>query len=187
VPKPKPAKAPKPLKAKPATPINVKPYEPEAPGARKWRNRIVGHDEVDAKEPSGQSEELAYPSEEPRGRAGRRPGRGGLVQEVIVNKASGFVVDGHARVSLAIKAGEKVPVVYVNRARWDLPFGRLHDVGESRALGPSDQFRILAPLLSARRLLELRRQVWRLCGRPWLPSSARGSSTALWPAKRSLV
>ena len=47
--KSKPAKSPKPLKAKPATPINVKPYEPEAPGARKWRNRIVGHDEVDAK------------------------------------------------------------------------------------------------------------------------------------------
>ena len=38
----------------------------------------------------------------------------GWVQDVIVNKQTGFVVDGHARVALAIKAGERVPVVYVD-------------------------------------------------------------------------
>jgi len=64
-------------------------------------------------EPPGQPEELAHPSEEPGGRAGRVLTEVGWVQDVIVNKASGFVVDGHARVALAIKAGEKVPVVYV--------------------------------------------------------------------------
>ena len=59
-------------------------------------------------EPPGQPEELAHPSEEPGGRAGRVLTEVGWVQDVIVNKASGFVVDGHARVALAIKAGEKV-------------------------------------------------------------------------------
>ena len=64
-------------------------------------------------EPPGQPEELAHPSEEPGGRAGRVLTEVGWVQDVIVHKASGFVVDGHAPVALAIKAGEKVPVVYV--------------------------------------------------------------------------
>ncbi len=69
-------------------------------------------------EPPGQPEELAHPSEEPGGRAGRVLTEVGWVQDVIVHKASGFVVDGHARVALAIKAGEKVPVVYVERRLW---------------------------------------------------------------------
>ena len=38
----------------------------------------------------------------------------GWVQDVIVNQRTGFVVDGHARVALAISAGERVPVVYVD-------------------------------------------------------------------------
>jgi hypothetical protein len=33
-----------------------------------------------------------------------------------------------------------------HRARWDLPLRRLPDVGESRALGPSDQFQDLGAL-----------------------------------------
>jgi hypothetical protein len=67
VPKSKSAKSAKLLKTKPPVPISVKRYEPpdhekpsadpekpsadpEKPSAeaRKWRNRIVGHDEVDA-------------------------------------------------------------------------------------------------------------------------------------------
>lgn len=39
----------------------------------------------------------------------------GWVQNVIVNRRTGHVVDGHARVSLALKQGEElVPVVYVD-------------------------------------------------------------------------
>src|SRR6266511_3221014 len=44
-------------------------------------------------EPPGQPEELAHPSEEPGGRAGRVLTEVGWVQDVIVHKASGFVVD----------------------------------------------------------------------------------------------
>jgi hypothetical protein len=41
--------------------------------------------------------------------------RVGWVNEVIVNRASGFVVDGHLRVSLALRRGEaSIPVKYVD-------------------------------------------------------------------------
>ncbi len=41
--------------------------------------------------------------------------RVGWVQSVIVNKRTGFLVDGHLRVSLALRRGEKsVPVAYVD-------------------------------------------------------------------------
>ena len=39
----------------------------------------------------------------------------GWVQQVLVNRRSGFVVDGHARVALALSRGEAaVPVLYVD-------------------------------------------------------------------------
>lgn len=42
-------------------------------------------------------------------------GEVGWVQSIIVNQRTGFVVDGHARVEIAINRGESsVPVVYVD-------------------------------------------------------------------------
>jgi DNA modification methylase len=80
----------------------------------RWRNRIVGHGEEDPEQllanprnwrihPKAQQDALAGVLAEV-----------GWVQDVIVNKRTGFVVDGHARVALAISAGERVPVVYVD-------------------------------------------------------------------------
>ena len=80
----------------------------------KWRNRIVGHGEEDPTQllanpknwrlhPKAQQDALAGVLEQV-----------GWVQDVIVNRRTGFVVDGHARVALAISAGERVPVVYVD-------------------------------------------------------------------------
>src|SRR5713101_10046040 len=80
----------------------------------KWRNRIVGHGEEDPEQllanpknwrihPKAQQDALAGVLAEV-----------GWVQDVIVNKRTGFVVDGHARVALPISAGERVPVVYVD-------------------------------------------------------------------------
>ena len=40
--------------------------------------------------------------------------RVGWVQDVIVNQRTGFVVDGHLRVAMAISRSEAVPVVYVD-------------------------------------------------------------------------
>jgi hypothetical protein len=81
---------------------------------RLWRNRIIEHAEVDPKSlkpnpknwrthPRAQQEALAGVLQEV-----------GWVQDVIVNKRTGFVVDGHARIEMAIAAGEKVPVKYVD-------------------------------------------------------------------------
>ena len=39
----------------------------------------------------------------------------GIVQNVIVNERSGFVVDGHARIALALREGQPtIPVTYVD-------------------------------------------------------------------------
>jgi len=84
------------------------------PTADQWRNRIVGHGIVDGAQlianprnwrihPSNQREAMTGVLDEV-----------GWVQQVIVNKRTGCVVDGHLRAELAIAAGQKVPVVYVD-------------------------------------------------------------------------
>jgi len=81
---------------------------------RQWQNRIVGQDEVDADQllanphnwrihPKAQQDALAGVLDQV-----------GWVQRVIVNKRTGYVIDGHARVAMAISRGEKVPVTYVD-------------------------------------------------------------------------
>jgi hypothetical protein len=82
--------------------------------AEPWRSRIVGHGEEAPDQllanprnwrlhPKGQQDALAGVLDEV-----------GWVQDVIVNKTTGHVVDGHARVSIAISRREpSVPVVYV--------------------------------------------------------------------------
>jgi DNA modification methylase len=83
--------------------------------AEAWRSRILGHGEEAPDQllanprnwrihPKAQQEALAGVLSEV-----------GWVQDVIVNQRTGHVVDGHARVELAISRGEaKVPVVYVD-------------------------------------------------------------------------
>lgn len=79
------------------------------------RNRIVGYGEVDPADllanpknhrihPKAQQDALAGSLEEV-----------GWVRDILVNRASGFVIDGHARVALALRRGERsVPVSYVD-------------------------------------------------------------------------
>lgn len=86
---------------------------PKKAGA--WRNRIVGHGEEAPEQllanpgnwrihPKAQQDTLAGVLSEV-----------GWVQDVIVNQRTGFVVDGHARIALAISRNEpSVPVVYVD-------------------------------------------------------------------------
>lgn len=80
-----------------------------------WRSRIVGHGVADAKKlrenpanwrthPDFQHQALTAVLE-----------RVGWVQTVIVNKRTGRLVDGHLRVHLSAKKGERrVPVTYVD-------------------------------------------------------------------------
>ena len=91
-----------------------KKYVVESRKQAVWRNRIVGEGE----EPADQL--LANPRNwriHPKNQQDAITGvldQVGWVQRVIVNQRTGFVVDGHARVGLAISRGEKVPVVYVD-------------------------------------------------------------------------
>jgi hypothetical protein len=80
---------------------------------QEWRNRIVGYDVVEA------DQLLANPANwriHPKAQQDALTGvldDVGWVQEIIVNKTTGHVVDGHMRVEVAITRGESVPVKYV--------------------------------------------------------------------------
>lgn len=79
-----------------------------------WKNRIVGYGEEAAADlkshpqnwrghPAAQLDALRGAIEEI-----------GFIQDVIVSKRTMRVIDGHARVALALARGERVPVVYVD-------------------------------------------------------------------------
>jgi hypothetical protein len=80
-----------------------------------WRNRITGTGE------EAPDQLLANPANwriHPKAQQDALAGaldQVGWVQQVLVNRRSGFVVDGHARVALALTRGEAtVPVLYVD-------------------------------------------------------------------------
>ena len=79
-----------------------------------WRNRIVGHAEVAPAElvPNPRNWRT-HPADQQRTLTGAL-GEVGWVAEVLVNRTTGHVVDGHLRVELALARGESsVPVTYV--------------------------------------------------------------------------
>jgi hypothetical protein len=85
----------------------------EAP-AGSWRNRIVGHADVAPAElvPNPRNWR-SHPQEQQRALAGAL-GEVGWVAEVLVNRTTGHVVDGHLRIELALARHEPtVPVTYV--------------------------------------------------------------------------
>ncbi len=80
-----------------------------------WRNRITGSGE------EAPDQLLANPANwriHPKAQQDALAGAldaVGWVQQVLVNRRTGFVVDGHARVALALSRGEPtVPVLYVD-------------------------------------------------------------------------
>ena len=84
-----------------------------APSAA-WRNRIVGHgDEPPEQLLANPANWRVHPKEQQQALAGALA-EVGWVAQVLVNRTTGHVVDGHLRVELAISRGEpSVPVVYV--------------------------------------------------------------------------
>jgi hypothetical protein len=79
-----------------------------------WRNRIVGHgDEAPEQLLANPANWRLHPKEQQRALAGALS-EIGWVAQVLVNRTTGHVVDGHLRVELAISRGEpSVPVAYV--------------------------------------------------------------------------
>ncbi len=80
-----------------------------------WRNRIVGHgEEAPDQLLANPANWRVHPKQQQDALAGVLDDVG-WVQDIIVNRRSGHVVDGHLRVSLAISRNEpSVPVVYVD-------------------------------------------------------------------------
>jgi ParB-like chromosome segregation protein Spo0J len=79
-----------------------------------WRNRIVGHADVAPAElvPNPHNWR-SHPQEQQRALAGAL-GEVGWVAEVLVNRTTGHVVDGHLRIERALARHEPtVPVTYV--------------------------------------------------------------------------
>ena len=81
-----------------------------------WKNRIVGTGLVDAAELLANPRNWRLHPDNQREALDKVLGTVGWVQNVIVNRRTGFVVDGHLRADLAISKGEKVPVQYVDLA-----------------------------------------------------------------------
>ena len=80
-----------------------------------WRNRIIGHGE------EAPDQLLANPKNwriHPRAQQNALQGAIdsiGFIRSVTVNQRTGFVVDGHLRVAMAISSGQKsIPVEYVD-------------------------------------------------------------------------
>ncbi len=79
-----------------------------------WRSRIVGESEVPPSELVANPLNWRTHPKRQVDALGGLLGEVGWVQRVIVNRTTGHVVDGHARVALATARGEAVvPVVYV--------------------------------------------------------------------------
>ena len=80
-----------------------------------WKNRIVDHAEADPMLLAENPKNWRVHPEHQREALSQVLDKVGWVQDVIVNKRTGMIVDGHLRVSLAIERGEKgVPVKYVD-------------------------------------------------------------------------
>ena len=88
---------------------------PTTPQPPKWRNRIVGDGEEHPEQLLANPRNWRiHPHEQEQALCGVLD-EVGWVQRVIVNKRTGFVVDGHLRIAAAISKGEAaVPVLYVD-------------------------------------------------------------------------
>jgi len=84
----------------------------EKPG---WRNRIVGHGEENPEQLLANPLNWRIQPQNQQDALGAVLDDVGWVHTVIVNQRTGFVVDGHLRVAMAISHGdEAIPVTYVD-------------------------------------------------------------------------
>ena len=80
-----------------------------------WRNRIVGHDDVDPAQLTAHPLNWRTHSADQAKALGAVVRDVGMVQSVIVNQRTQRIIDGHLRVSMAVRDKvERIPVVYVD-------------------------------------------------------------------------
>lgn len=77
-------------------------------------SRIVGHAEIPAQEIKAHPMNARLHPEPQKAALNRILTKIGWVGSVIVNKRTGLLLDGHARVDLAAEKNQKVPVTYVD-------------------------------------------------------------------------
>jgi len=85
--------------------------DPTTPVA--WQNRIVGHATVPAKDLLANPKNWRVHPTEQQAALARVLDKVGWVQDVVVNRTTGFMVDGHLRAVLAAEQDQVVPVAYV--------------------------------------------------------------------------
>lgn len=80
-----------------------------------WRNRIIGHEDVDPEQLLANPGNWRIHPQAQQVALSTALNTVGIVQSVIVNQRTGFVVDGHLRVSMALRTGQpSIPVTYVD-------------------------------------------------------------------------
>lgn len=80
-----------------------------------WKSRIVGEDDVDPEELLANPMNWRVHPKHQQKALEDMLNEVGWVQRVIVNQQTGHVVDGHARVTLALRREEPtIPVLYVD-------------------------------------------------------------------------
>ncbi len=81
----------------------------------KWINRIVGHDEIAPDQLlANPLNYRIHPAQQQSALSGSLDNLG-WIQEVLVNKNTGHVIDGHLRIQLALRNDEKlIPVTYLD-------------------------------------------------------------------------
>lgn len=82
--------------------------------ARPWANRIVGHGTEDPEQLLANPRNWRIHSMQQQDIMAGVLDKVGWVDEITVNQSTGFVVDGHMRIILAIRRGEQVPTKYVD-------------------------------------------------------------------------
>jgi hypothetical protein len=93
--------------------MKSKDAEP-APIPGPLKNRIVGHGEIDPKKLKANPENWRKHGPEQEAPLTALLQKIGWVQSIIINKTTGHMLDGHLRVNIAVKHGEKkVPFVFV--------------------------------------------------------------------------
>lgn len=86
-----------------------------ATGEQVWTNRIVGYGQEAPDQLLANPNNVRIHPLRQQQAMGEVLAEVGVVQNVIVNQRTGFVVDGHMRVQLALSAGQPwVPVTYVD-------------------------------------------------------------------------
>jgi hypothetical protein len=79
-----------------------------------WQNRIVDHGEESPEQLAANPKNWRIHPRHQQDALEAVLGRIGWVQDVIVNRTTGYVLDGHLRVALALSKGEPtIPVSYV--------------------------------------------------------------------------